>query len=283
MLLPRGRSLVLGERTALMAILNITPDSFADGGRRLDPAVALADAAGFIEAGADIIDVGGESTRPGAEPVPADEEWRRVGPVIEGIRRRSDVPISIDTYKAEVARRAIDAGADLVNDISALTFDPSLAELVAGTGTAVVLMHTRGRPADMYAQASYDDVVGEVVEELRARDAAARGAGIAANRIILDPGFGFAKRAAHSMRVLAGLPRLQALGRPILSGASRKSFLTRAIGAREPAGRDWATAAAVTASVLLGAHLVRVHDVAAMADVVRVADALRAEAAATLT
>jgi dihydropteroate synthase len=178
----------------------------------------------------------------------------------------------VDTYKASIAERAIDLGADLINDISALTYDPAIGSVVARAGVAMILLHTRGRSADMYARAEYADVVAEVTAELSARDAAAREAGISADRIILDPGLGFAKRAAHSFAMLAALPRIASLGRPILSGPSRKSFLTAAIGDRPPDGRVWATAAAVTASVLLGAHIVRVHDVKEMVDVVRVAD-----------
>jgi dihydropteroate synthase len=259
-----------------MGILNITPDSFADGGQRLDPGVAIADGERMLAEGADLIDVGGESTRPGAPPLDEREEWRRIEPVIRGLRRCTRAPISVDTYKASIAERAIGLGVDLVNDVSALTFDPPIGGVVARTGIAVILMHTRGRSADMYARAEYTDVAGEVAAELSTRDAAAREAGITADRIILDPGLGFAKRAAHSFAVLATLPRIASLGRPILMGPSRKSFLTAAIGERPPDERVWATAAAVTASVLFGAHIVRVHDVREMVDVVRAADAVAA-------
>ena len=255
-----------------MGILNITPDSFADGGRRLDPGVAIADGERMLADGADLIDVGGESTRPGAPPIDENEEWRRIEPVIRGLRARTRAPISVDTYKASIAQRAIDLGADLINDVSALTYDPAIGSVVARAGVAMILLHTRGRSADMYARAEYADVVAEVTAELSARDAAAREAGITADRIILDPGLGFAKRAVHSFAVLGALPRIASLGRPILSGPSRKSFLSAAIGDRPPDERVWATAAAVTASVLLGAHIVRVHDVKEMVDVVRVAD-----------
>jgi dihydropteroate synthase len=260
-----------------MGILNITPDSFADGGKRMDSGVAVADGERMLVDGADLIDIGGESTRPGAPPLDEREEWRRIEPVIRGLRSRTRAPISVDTYKASIAERSIDLGADLINDVSALTYDPPIGGVIARTSVAVILMHTRGRSADMYAHAEYTDVVAEVVAELSARDAAAREAGIAADSIILDPGLGFAKRAAHSFAVLAALPRLAALGRPILSGPSRKSFLTRAIGDRGPDDRVWASAAAVTASVLLGAHIVRVHDVKEMVDVVRVADEVVAQ------
>ena len=259
-----------------MGILNVTPDSFSDGGVHFDAGAAIQSAIEMVEAGADILDVGGESTRPGAAPLPADEELRRVAPVIEAIASRVNVPISIDTYKAEVAERAMDLGAAIVNDVSAFTYDPRLAEVAARRGAAVVLMHNRGRPEKMYEHAVYEDVVADVSRELLARAEAAMAAGVARNRIVLDPGFGFAKRAEHSMRALARLSEFHALGFPILSGPSRKSFLQTGLGERPPAERVWGTAAAVTASVLAGAHIVRVHDVREMADVVRVADAIAA-------
>jgi dihydropteroate synthase len=257
-----------------MGIVNVTPDSFADDGARFDPARAIADALQMVADGADILDVGGESTRPGAAPLAAGEELARVAPVLEGLRGRVDVPISIDTYKAVVADRAIDLGATIVNDISALTYDADLAAVVARRGAGVVLMHNRGRSRDMYAEAVYADEAGEVALELRARAAAAEAAGIARERIILDPGLGFAKRPEQTLTVLAGLARIAALGYPVLSGPSRKSFLKVGLGEVPPAGRVWGTAAAVTASVLLGAHIVRVHDVREMVQVVRVADTL---------
>jgi len=257
-----------------MGILNITPDSFADGGSRLDPGVAIADGERMLAEGADILDIGGESTRPGASPVSPEEEWRRIEPVITGLRALTTACLSVDTYKASTAARAIDCGADIVNDISALAHDPAMAGVVARTGVPVVLMHMRGRSADMYAQAQYTDVVRTVMDELAARDALALAAGIQTDRIILDPGIGFAKRAEHSLAILAGLAAFQALGRPILSGPSRKSFLKLTAGNVPPAQRVWATAAAITASVLFGAHIVRVHDVREMAEVVRVADAI---------
>ncbi len=260
-----------------MGILNVTPDSFADGGFHFDAGRAVAAGEAMIHAGADIIDIGGESTRPGAPPIDGEEEWRRIGPVIAGLRRRMAAPISVDTYKASIAARAIDAGADIVNDISALAYDADLAPLLARTDAAVVLMHMRGRSADMYAHATYTNVVGEIAAELSERIQAATDAGISADRLIVDPGLGFAKRAAHSVEALAGLSGLAALRRPIVSGPSRKSFLNAALGDRPPADRLWGTAAAVAVSVMLGAHIVRVHDVPEMVDVVRVADAVRAE------
>jgi dihydropteroate synthase len=269
--LPSGRTLALGERTLVMGILNITPDSFSDGGVHLDVDRAVETGLRMVEDGADILDVGGESTRPGAESVGADEELRRVLPVVERLAARTEAPISIDTYKAVVAREAVARGATIINDISGLQYDPELAGVAAGAGAALILMHTRGRSHEMYSLASYDDVVEEVKRELQAAIGRAAAGGVGRPSIILDPGFGFAKRAGHSFTLLARLPE-----RPILSGTSRKSFLKEALGERLPADREWGTAAAVTASVLLGAHIVRVHDVKAMVDVVRVADRLRA-------
>jgi dihydropteroate synthase len=259
-----------------MGIVNVTPDSFADTGARGEPDIAIAAAMQMVADGADLIDIGGESTRPGAEPIGVDEELRRVTPVLEGLRGRVGVPVSIDTGKSRVASRALDLGAVMVNDISALANDPDLAGVVARQRAAVVLMHNRGSSADMYRLAGYDDVIAAVVRELAARVAVCTAAGISRDRIIVDPGFGFAKRAEHSFAVLAALDRLAVIGCPILSGPSRKSFLKDALGDVPPAGRVWGTAAAVTASVLAGAHIVRVHDVAAMVQVVRVADRIRA-------
>ena len=258
-----------------MGILNVTPDSFADGGDRFAPDDAMAGALEMARQGADLVDIGAESTRPGADPLPAEEELRRLVPVLEGLRGRIEIPISVDTYKAEVAERAIDLGAAIVNDVSGLTFDPGLAAVVARRRVPVILMHTRGRSKGMYERAVYTDPPGEVAAELAARVAAAEAAGIPRAQVIVDPGLGFAKRAEHSLAVLAGLPRLAALGCPILVGPSRKSFLRATLGDVPPSERRWGTAAAVAAAVLLGAHIVRVHDVREMADVVRVADALR--------
>lgn len=273
--LPDGGRLALGARTLVMAIVNVTPDSFADGGVRLDPARAIDDALKMIDDGADLLDVGGESTRPGAEPLPEQEELRRVLPVLEGLAGRARVSISIDTYKARVAEAAIDRGAVIVNDISGLLYEPALGEVAARRGAALVLMHHRGRSSDMYGQAVYQDVASEVAAELSARIDAAVTAGVPRDRLIVDPGLGFAKRPEHTFAALARLDRLAALDRPILVGASRKSFLRDAIGDRPPSERVWASAAAVTAAILNGAHIVRVHDVKEMVDVVRTADEIR--------
>jgi dihydropteroate synthase len=264
--------LELGERTLVMGIINVTPDSFADGGVRFDPARAIADGLSMVEDGADILDVGGESTRPGAEMLPEDEELRRVLPVVERLAIESPVPISIDTYKARVAREALDRGAAIVNDISGLLYDDGLGRIVAETGAAIVLMHTRGRSRDMYKEAVYSDVIGEVSAELTQALARADAAGIARNAIVLDPGLGFSKKAEHTFETIARLDRLAPLGHPLLVGPSRKSYLKSVVGDRPAPERDWATAAAVTACVLGGAHIVRVHAVREMVDVVRAAD-----------
>jgi dihydropteroate synthase len=274
--LPSGASLALGSRTFVMGVLNITPDSFSDGGVAFDPKRAIALAEEMEWGGADIIDIGAESTRPGASPVDAAEEWRRLGPVIAGLQNRVRVPLSIDTYRAETAARALDHGVAIVNDISGLQFDSELGAVVAASGAALVLMHTRGRPRDMYEQATYHDVIAEVARELQDRVQHALSRGIAAERLLIDPGLGFAKKAPQSLTVLAALDRFATLGRPLLVGPSRKSFLSAAAGGiAGAADRDWATAAAVTAAVLAGVHIVRLHRVADLVQVVRVADALR--------
>jgi len=275
--LPRGRTLLLGDRALVMGIVNITPDSFSDGGRLLDPVRAVEVGLQMVEEGADILDVGGESTRPGALPLDAADELRRVLPVIEALAGRVKVPISVDTYKASVAAEALEAGAALVNDISGLRYEPELASVVASYGAPIVLMHTRGRPIDMYRQAVYSDVVDEVLDELRESMAFASGAGISRDAVLVDPGLGFAKGTAHSYEILARLDAFSDLGRPVVVGPSRKGFLTRPLSRAElpPAERDWATTAAVTAAVLSGAHIVRVHAVREMAQVVRVSDEIR--------
>jgi len=274
--LPGGRRLQLGARTLVMGIINVTPDSFSDGGVLLDSARAIEAGVQMVAEGADVLDIGGESTRPGALPLAEAEERRRVLPVVEGLAARVSVPLSIDTYKAAVADAALERGASIVNDISGLRYEPDLAQVVARRGAALVLMHTRGRSRDMYAQADYHDVVDEVRDELRESVAFATSAGVDSERLIVDPGLGFAKQPAHSYELLARLDELGELGRPLLVGPSRKGFLTRPSGGESaPHARDWSTAAAVTVGVLRGAHMVRVHAVAEMLPVVRVADEIR--------
>jgi dihydropteroate synthase len=268
--------MTLGSRTLVMGIVNVTPDSFSDGGVLSDPQRAIDAAVQMIADGADILDVGGESTRPGAQALGPAEELDRVLPVIEGLASRVSVPISIDTYKASVAEAAVRAGAAIVNDISGLRYDPALGRVVASTGAALILMHTRGRSSDMYRHATYHDVVDEVLDELRESVAFATGAGVAKDRLLIDPGLGFAKEPPHNYEILGRLDEFSDFGRPIVIGASRKGFLTRAIG-REiaPAERDWATAATVASAVIAGAHIVRVHAVRELTQVVRVADEIR--------
>jgi dihydropteroate synthase len=270
----RGR-VFQGRGPFIMGVVNATPDSFSDGGRFLDRDAAVAHAERLVADGADLLDVGGESTRPGAAEVPAEEEMRRVVPVVTALRARGcAVPISVDTRKAEVARAALDAGADLVNDVSALA-DPELAALVADRGVPAVLMHMRGTPADMAARAVYGDVVAEVERELSDALARAVARGVRADLVLLDPGLGFAKRAEHSLALVAALPRLRAaLGRPLLVGPSRKSFIGAATGAAV-ADRLPGTLAAVAACVLGGAEFVRVHDVAPARQAALVAAAIR--------
>jgi dihydropteroate synthase len=254
-----------------MGVLNVTPDSFSDGGcfKSKDPAVAHGLA--LFEAGADILDVGGESTRPNADPVPPEEERNRVVPVIEALRARGAGPISVDTTKSEVARAALDAGADMVNDVSGFRFDPALRPLVAERGVPAVVMHLRGRFETMHQEPHYDDVMGEVVSELGQVLEDCRADGIA--QVIVDPGIGFAKNFRHSLEVIRRLPELAALDRPVLAGPSRKSFIGKVLDVGV-GDRLMGTAAAVAACILGGAHIVRVHDVAEMMDVVRLSDAI---------
>jgi dihydropteroate synthase len=274
--LPGGKTLALGDRTVVMGIINVTPDSFSDGGHNLDVKQAVEAGVQMVEAGADLLDIGGESTRPGAHPTPSAEERRRILPVIEALVSRVHVPISVDTYKASTAAAALSAGASLVNDVSGLRYEPDLAGVVAEREVPIILMHTRGRSRDMYQQAVYHEVVDEVLDEIRESMAFAAGAGVSKEQILVDPGLGFAKEAVHSFEVLARLHQFSELGRPLVVGPSRKGFLTRPLGREVPASaRDWLTAAAVTTAVLTGAHIVRVHSVREMVEVARVADEIR--------
>jgi dihydropteroate synthase len=271
----RGGEAVLGARTWVMGVLNVTPDSFSDGGRYLDADAALAHGLALFEEGADIVDVGGESTRPGdRKELTAAEEARRVVPLIEALRERGAGLLSIDTTKAAVAEAALDAGADIVNDVSGFAFDPGLASVVARRGVPAVLMHLRGDFAAMHREPRYADVMGEVVAELGQRVSAAEAAGVKRAQLLVDPGVGFAKSASHSLEVLRRLPEMEALGLPVLVGPSRKSFIGKVLNL--PVGeRLMGTAAAVASCVLAGAHVVRVHDVKAMVEVARLCDAIR--------
>jgi len=270
----RSRTLELGERTLVMGVLNVTPDSFSDGGRYLDAGEAVRRALEMEAEGADIIDVGGESTRPGSEGVKAETELGRVLPVIEGLHGRLKIPISIDTQKAAVARAAIAAGAEMVNDVSALRADAEMGEAMRRAGVPVVLMHMRGRPKTMQKRPFARDVMRDVMRGLREAMERARRAGIGRSRVILDPGIGFGKSMEQNCEVLARLPELARLGCPLLVGTSRKSFIAKLLGGTGEDNRVWGTAATVAAAALGGAHIVRVHDVREMAQVVRMADAI---------
>ena len=264
---------MLGERTLVMGVLNATPDSFSDGGRLPTAEEGVAHGLGLFEAGADWVDVGGESTRPGAARVASEEEIRRVVPVVEGLRRQGAGTISVDTTKAAVAKAALDAGADLVNDVSAFGLDPAMASLVATREVPAVLMHHRGGFEDRHRDAAYQDVAAEVMAELGEALVRAERAGVSREQVIVDPGIGFAKHATHSLEALGRLDTLDALDRPVLVGPSRKSFIGKVLDLPVDQ-RLMGTAAAVAACVLLGAHIVRVHDVAEMVEVVRVCDAI---------
>ena len=262
------------RRTLLMGVINVTPDSFYDGGKRLDPDTAVADGLGLVEAGADMIDVGGESTRPGAKAVSLDEELRRVLPVIRGLRRNVNTPISIDTYKAQVAKAALLEGADIVNDISALRFDPQMAVLVAAEKVPVVLMHMQGTPQTMQAEPRYQDVLGEVRDFLIARVRFAIEASVERGNIIIDPGIGFGKTLDHNLTLLGGLGTFASVGQPLLVGASRKTFIGKLLGVEAQERLEGSLAAAI-AAVFGGAHILRVHDVKETHRAIRVADAIR--------
>ena len=271
------RTLQLGERTLVMGILNVTPDSFSDGGLFLSPHDAVARAQEMVADGVDIIDIGGESTRPGAAPVSADEEARRVLPVIEALAGKVTVPVSVDTTKAEVARAALDAGAEIINDISGLRFDPRLADEVGQTRAGIVLMHSRGTLETMHRLAPVADIMTDVVSVLRLSIAEAERRGVQRSSIAVDPGIGFSKSAAQNIELLA---RLDVLVRefaefPVLIGTSRKRFIGELLGDAPVSGRVHGTMATVTAAVLCGAHIVRVHDVRAAVETVRIADALK--------
>jgi dihydropteroate synthase len=270
------RSLPYGERTLVMGVLNVTPDSFSDGGQFLSFDQAIAHAEQMIDEGADIIDIGGESTRPGSEFVPTDEELRRVIPVIEQLTAKASVPISIDTTKAPVARAALQAGAEIVNDISALRFDPSLAQEVARANAGLVLMHSRGTPKTMQQLPPVADVISEVIAGLREGVTVAQHLGVAQESIAIDPGIGFGKTVEQNVELIAKLDQLarEFADFPIMIGTSRKSFLGKLLGGAPADQRLYGTIASTVASVLNGAHIVRVHDVKAAVEAVRIADAI---------
>ncbi len=269
----RTRTIDLQHRPCLMGILNVTPDSFSDGSRYSDIDAAVGKALEMEASGADIIDVGGESTRPSAAPVDEEEELRRVIPVIQALSRRLSIPLSIDTYKSRVAREALQAGAEIVNDVSAFSFDPGMAGVVAEIGAGVVLMHTRGRPTEMQHDTCYVDLVGEIVESLRRSVDMACAAGISPDRVVVDPGIGFGKDLQGNLTLLNRLDAFATLGYPILVGTSRKSFIGTLLG-RSPDNRLFGTAATVCLALAKGADVFRVHDVREMRDVLDMAAAV---------
>jgi dihydropteroate synthase len=274
---------VCGARAAVMGVVNVTPDSFSDGGQFVEPDAAIAHALALAAQGADVLDVGGESTRPGASPVPVAEELARVVPVVERVTAQTSVPVSIDTTKARVARAALDAGATIVNDVSAGRLDPDILAVAAAAGAGYVAMHMQGEPRTMQLAPRYDDVVGDVADFLLERFEAARAAGIASGAVAVDPGIGFGKTAEHNLQLLAGLPVLAArVPAPLLVGTSRKTFLAKvlagAMGAADDLPvdqREEGTLATVVWAVEHGASIVRVHDVSQAAQAVRLLDTLR--------
>jgi dihydropteroate synthase len=278
--LAMGRPLPLDSRPLVMGVLNVTPDSFSDGGRFLEPEAAVARALAMEAEGADLLDIGAESSRPGALPIEEEEELRRLMPVLDALAGKLAVPVSVDTAKAGVARRALASGASLVNDITALRGDAGMGRLIARTGAGLVLMHMQGTPATMQRKPGYADVVGDIRRFFSERLRAARDEGIAAEQIILDPGIGFGKNLHHNLAILANLEAFEDFGRPLLVGVSRKAFIGQVLG-RAVEDRLPGTAAVIALAVLHGAHLVRVHDVRAMKDVVRMVEAVKQARIAT--
>lgn len=270
-------SLDFSRRTYIMGILNVTPDSFSDGGLYFNRDAAVHRGIRMVDEGADIIDVGGESTRPGSEPVGEEEEIRRTVPVIESLARKINVPISIDTYKSVVARRALDAGASIVNDISGLRFDPEMPGVIAEYNVPVIIMHIKGRPKDMQINPVYEALIPEVMDYLRISIRFAMKFGVREDMIIIDPGIGFGKTFEHNLEIIKNLTEFTLLGRPVAVGVSRKAFIGKILGDAPPSERLEGTAAAVAISIYNGANIVRVHDVKEMKKVVRVVDAIKKE------
>ena len=270
----RGKTFELGRRTLIMGILNITPDSFSDGGRFADYERALAQAFELISAGADILDVGGESTRPGSAPVPIAVEIERVIPIIRAVRESSDIPISIDTTKSEVALQALSAGADMINNVSSLRFDPGMALAAAESGAPLILMHMLGVPRTMQINPVYESVISEIIAFLEERMRFAAQNGVERGQIIVDPGIGFGKTVAHNLYIIRNLDSFSCMDRPILLGASRKRFIGTVLG-RTEGDRELGTAVANAFGIAGGAHILRVHDVAFHREAVRIAEAVR--------
>jgi dihydropteroate synthase len=270
----RGGDLHLGTRTLVMGVINVTPDSFSDGGHFLDSHRAIEHGLRMVEEGADIIDVGGESSRPGSDPVSLDEELARIIPVIEALASQLQIPISVDTYKAQVAERAIEAGAQIINDISGLRFDPHMPSVAARFDTPLIIMHIKGTPKTMQQNPSYEDLMGEIIAYLQEGIALAeRMGGVDPHQMIVDPGIGFGKRVEDNLMILKRLDELTCLGRPLMIGTSRKSFIGTVLD-REVDQRAIGTLATVAVSVLKGAHIVRVHDVAPARQAVDMVDAV---------
>ncbi|MDA8326531.1 MAG: dihydropteroate synthase [Nitrospiraceae bacterium] len=263
------------KRAYIMGILNVTPDSFSDGGLYLEPEKAIERALRMAGEGADIIDIGGESTRPGAAALSAEVEIGRTLPVIEAIKKRAQIPVSIDTCKAAVASAALDAGADIINDISAMRFDPAMPALAARSGAPVILMHMKGTPADMQKNPRYDALIPEILDYLRVSIRLAVDAGVEEEKIITDPGIGFGKTMEHNLEILKNLESFTGLGKPVLVGPSRKAFIGHILGGAPPADRLEGTIAAATIAIMNGANILRVHDVKEVSKAARVADAIK--------
>jgi dihydropteroate synthase len=263
------------KKTYIMGILNVTPDSFSDGSLYFNKSAAIKRATQMVEEGADIIDIGGESTRPGSEPVTIEEELRRTIPVIEALAKEVKVPISIDTYKSEVAKRALDAGVSMVNDISGLRFDPEMPDVLSEYNVPVVIMHIKGRPKDMQQNPVYEALIPEIMDYMREGIKIARQSGISGDKIIIDPGIGFGKTFDHNLEIIKHLREFTLLEKPILIGPSRKAFIGKILGDVPPAERLEGTAAAVAISIINGANIIRVHDVREMVRVAKIVDAIK--------
>ncbi|PKL52175.1 MAG: dihydropteroate synthase [Nitrospira bacterium HGW-Nitrospira-1] len=270
-------SLDFSKKTHIMGVLNITPDSFSDGGQYFDKSRAVDHALRMIDEGADILDIGGESTRPGSEPVTLDEELRRTIPVIEALAKSISIPISIDTYKSKVAVQALEAGASIVNDISGLRFDPEMPEVISRFKVPVVIMHIKGAPKNMQVNPQYEALIPEIMDYFRTGIEIAAQFGIPENMIILDPGIGFGKTFEHNLLIINNLEQFAVFKKPLLIGPSRKAFLGKILGGLPPQERLEGTAASVAISIIKGAHIVRVHDVKEMARAAKVADAIKQE------
>jgi dihydropteroate synthase len=270
----RKRTFTLGKRTLLMGVLNVTPDSFSDGGLFFDKKTAIAHGLKMVEEGADFIDIGGESTRPGSKPLGLDEELRRVIPVIESLAKEVDAPISIDTYKSAVAKKAIEAGAQIINDISGLNLDPSLSQVAAKEDVPLVLMHIRGNPETMQKNIHYDSLFSEIIQYLRNSIQRAESAGVDPEQIIIDPGIGFGKTVEDNLLILKNLQEFKILGKPLLLGTSRKSFIGKILNA-DVTGRLEGTLSSIVVGALNGAHIIRCHDVLQAKRAIAITDAVR--------